>query len=311
MILVYATVSDRLETKAQVCASPYITDSHLGCTTSHIRPSISTMSPPEVRLESWNYRYLAIQYDAILALLRAQDEPQPFHEDHADLESQIHEQAAIIESQQAELNRLNTSATVEVADALLATQMTLRTDLENAELENSILRTQIASLQEQLDTMDQQNRPVADAPSAEPSELNFADRDPSPPVDLTPDAERLRSRLIEMEKKFDISEDKLQRCWEERQQMDIQLETAKDERRRADSLVTTLERKIARLTKEKNEGCEKRCEDLKRRLCRLVKAIDVHGTAVKDIALEVGRGLDCEDLDEEDEVSEGRQGCHG
>jgi len=103
-------------------------------------------------------------------------------------------------------------------------------------------------------------------------------------------------------------------------QRDSQLGMQGDTIRNLESRVKELEDQVAELKAEiaerdrlesntfkMNDGCEKKCDEMRKRLCRLVKAIDIHGRAVKDVAMEATQGLDCEETEED----EGRQGRHG
>ncbi|KAF1848898.1 uncharacterized protein K460DRAFT_353831 [Cucurbitaria berberidis CBS 394.84] len=108
--------------------------------------------------------------------------------------------------------------------------------------------------------------------------------------DLEAEHQRQAVKLARCQALLERSDDKLQHCGEQRQQLEDRL-------RRADDHIEHLREKFKDGgVKNAEHDCEGDCQELSARLCRLVQSISVHGQAIDDVIGEVMVGVDCSEV---------------
>jgi hypothetical protein len=105
--------------------------------------------------------------------------------------------------------------------------------------------------------------------------------------------QQLRDELVELDKKFQRSEEKIQQCNKHRLNLEGLLRDAQaSNMEHRSEVIRTQRSKMGEVCKNKCDELEEECKELRKRLWRLVEAFQEHGDAVKDVLGEVMHGVE-------------------
>jgi chromosome segregation ATPase len=254
---------------------------------------------PEPRKKNWRRWFVGRKYDELYKLFVAQREGLSKCNEHkAELQREIDDAAVRLNNCHQDVAALRGQIddfeaaqhpSKDLVNDLMNAQDTLRADLQGLEERNTMLEARNALLEQQLVDSEQQKSSMGSGKSGAITTTR-RDNDPndvSTRTGGTSREERLYDELVDMGRRLSISDEKLQRCWAERNKMHDKLEEAKETNSSAESEVIKLQRERAQLKRDKAE--------LKDKLCRLGKVLKMGSPDVLVVLKEVMEGVECTD----------------
>jgi chromosome segregation ATPase len=261
---------------------------------------------PEKRKKNWKYKDLGLRYNELWKAFEAQQEHiRELDEQAEELRHENQEQSdSLHELRNAHDNDApHNFPDNDALDSILNRNQELQTEYEqlreDRDIQEATFQSEVHTLQERLNGLQAQleaankriDRHVSQDEDTIPSPANRSaslrlNRDANLDETHASTEQRIQELEDDLERAIaeaEMHESKLQHCGAQRQKLDDRLRNKED-------LVGRLK---DQLSKERSAGeCTKRCEDLEKKLFKLVQCIRTHGEAVNKVVESVMEGME-------------------
>jgi DNA repair exonuclease SbcCD ATPase subunit len=182
-----------------------------------------------------------------------------------------------VQTQSDELDKLRRESSHEILDELLVQQTKVVDERDALLNKNEELEMRVASL----------------LSGISPTRVDLPTDQASSSSSFASTERQLRDELIELDRKFNRSEEKIQQCNSQRLKLQDLLRDAEASKMEYMSeIIRTQRSKMGEVCTRKCEEWEEECKELRKRLWHVAKAVQEHGDALRDVVGEVMHGVE-------------------